>query len=127
MHDTQRMRAQIQAEEGVSPPAWSQNARLGRFTNFVNLLDMCGVAVPSGVLRYDHADAVARGLPWARLRHAHAHTGAQAPMPRPTNSSCFTSVHLTSSKESQVATSGGCLSPLDRLPPSAHVPGRLLF
>lgn len=26
---------------------WSQNANLGRFTNFVNLLDMCGVAVPS--------------------------------------------------------------------------------
>jgi allophanate hydrolase len=29
----------------------SKNANLGRFTNFVNLLDMCGVSVPSGLLR----------------------------------------------------------------------------
>eukprot|EP00803_Ostreobium_quekettii_P003778 evm.model.scf_329EXC.2 EVM.evm.TU.scf_329EXC.2 scf_329EXC:17023-24592(+) len=39
---------EIMDEEGVSPPTWSQNANLGRFTNFVNLMDMCGVAVPSG-------------------------------------------------------------------------------
>jgi len=29
----------------------TKNANLGRFTNFVNLLDMCGVSVPSGVLK----------------------------------------------------------------------------
>lgn len=29
----------------------TKNANLGRFTNFVNLLDMCGVSVPSGLLR----------------------------------------------------------------------------
>ena len=28
-----------------------KNANLGRFTNFVNLLDMCGVSVYSGLLR----------------------------------------------------------------------------
>lgn len=30
---------------------WDYNANLGRFTNFVNLLDMAGIAVPSGLLR----------------------------------------------------------------------------
>ena len=30
---------------------WDRNGNLGKFTNFVNLLNMCGVAVPSGVLR----------------------------------------------------------------------------
>ena len=29
---------------------WEYNANLGRFTNFVNLLDMAGIAVPSGLL-----------------------------------------------------------------------------
>jgi hypothetical protein len=28
-----------------------KNANLGRFTNFVNLLDMCGVSVYSSLLR----------------------------------------------------------------------------
>ncbi len=31
---------------------WTRNAKLGRFTNFVNLLDMCAVSVPSAV--YTH-------------------------------------------------------------------------
>ncbi len=31
---------------------WTRNAKLGRFTNFVNLLDMCAVAVPSAVYRH---------------------------------------------------------------------------
>ena len=31
---------------------WTRNAKLGRFTNFVNLLDMCAVSVPSAV--YQH-------------------------------------------------------------------------
>ena len=30
---------------------WAKNTNLGRFTNFVNLLDMAAVAVPSGILR----------------------------------------------------------------------------
>lgn len=46
-----------QAEEGADPPAWTQNAKLGRFTNFVNLLDMCGIAIPSGLVSYDAAHA----------------------------------------------------------------------
>ena len=29
----------------------TKNANLGRFTNFVNLLDMCGVSVPSGLMK----------------------------------------------------------------------------
>ena len=29
----------------------TKNAKLGGFTNFVNLLDMCGVSVPSGLLK----------------------------------------------------------------------------
>ena len=32
-------------------PTWPRNGNLGRFTNFVNLLDMCGIAVPSGMLQ----------------------------------------------------------------------------
>ncbi len=47
---------EIQTEEDTSEPKWTQNANLGRFTNFVNLLDMCGVAVPAGTLHLD-ADA----------------------------------------------------------------------
>lgn len=31
---------------------WTRNAKLGRFTNFVNLLDMCAVSVPSAVYRH---------------------------------------------------------------------------
>ena len=30
--------------------SWLRNGNLGRFTNFVNLQDMCGIAVPSGIL-----------------------------------------------------------------------------
>jgi len=38
------------------PPKPEKNTNLGRWTNFVNLLDMCGVSVPSGVLRLEDAD-----------------------------------------------------------------------
>lgn len=31
----------------------SKNANLGRFTNFANLLDLCGVSVPSGLMQLD--------------------------------------------------------------------------
>jgi len=44
-------RAEIVAEEGGGAElSWEKNAKLGRFTNFVNLLDLAAVAVPSGVL-----------------------------------------------------------------------------
>ena len=43
-------------EKHADPPTWALNAKLGRFTNFVNLLDMCGVSVPSGVLRSSGSD-----------------------------------------------------------------------
>ena len=38
-------------EQLPEQPTWPRNANLGRFTNFVNLLDMCGIAVPSGLLQ----------------------------------------------------------------------------
>lgn len=42
---------QEKAGEGA-PLTWAFNGRLGRFTNFVNLMDMCGISVPSGVLTH---------------------------------------------------------------------------
>ena len=45
--------AEIEAQEkGPGAPTWGHNAKLGRFTNFVNLLDMAGVSVPSGLLHH---------------------------------------------------------------------------
>lgn len=38
----------------------TRNANLGRFTNFVNLLDMCGLSVPSGVLMVGEGSDEAR-------------------------------------------------------------------
>lgn len=44
--------AEIDAEEKLGPSVtWAKNTNLGRFTNFVNLLDMAAVAVPSSILR----------------------------------------------------------------------------
>ena len=37
--------------EAVLADPVEQNARLGRFTNFVNLMDLAGVAVPAGFTR----------------------------------------------------------------------------
>ena len=43
---------EIEAEEKLATSVtWAKNTNLGRFTNFVNLLDMAAVAVPSGILR----------------------------------------------------------------------------
>eukprot|EP00879_Flechtneria_rotunda_P022533 GHRR01023789.1.p1 GENE.GHRR01023789.1~~GHRR01023789.1.p1 ORF type:complete len:423 (+),score=144.74 GHRR01023789.1:210-1478(+) len=46
-------------EEAKPIPSWPLNAKNGRFTNFVNLLDMCGIALPSGVLKVDYASQTA--------------------------------------------------------------------
>lgn len=35
----------------VKQVSWGYNANLGRFTNFVNLMDMAGIAIPSGLLQ----------------------------------------------------------------------------
>ena len=64
MHDFQALDnhtcVQVIEEESALPkPGWSRNTKLGRFTNFVNLLDMCGVAIPSGTVQYDPAAATA--------------------------------------------------------------------
>ena len=40
----------LTASPDVDQVTWEYNANLGRFTNFVNLLDMAGIAVPSGLL-----------------------------------------------------------------------------
>eukprot|EP00775_Hariotina_reticulata_P014156 gene14156-14294_t len=45
---------EIADTEDTATPSWPLNAKNGRFTNFVNLLDMCGIAVPSGLLRVDY-------------------------------------------------------------------------
>lgn len=70
---------EVEAEEGADPPAWTQNAKLGRFTNFVNLLGMCGAAFPSGVVAYDAAALPEDAPQAARARTAHlASTGPTA-------------------------------------------------
>jgi allophanate hydrolase len=46
---------EIADTEEQAAPTWPLNAKNGRFTNFVNLLDMCGIAVPSGLLAVDYA------------------------------------------------------------------------
>jgi allophanate hydrolase len=51
--------AEINDTEDAAAPTWPLNAKNGRFTNFVNLLDMCGIAVPSGLLRVDYSAAEA--------------------------------------------------------------------
>lgn len=44
---------EIEAEEKTNDTVtWTRNGKLGRFTNFVNLLDMCAVSVPSAVYRH---------------------------------------------------------------------------
>eukprot|EP00891_Asterochloris_glomerata_P000621 jgi/Astpho2/621/Aster-04463 len=59
------------AEQDDKPAqvTWKKNAKLGRFTNFVNLLDMCGVAVPSAIYTHPkldpetlHGEAKQRGV-----------------------------------------------------------------
>ena len=42
---------------------WAKNGNLGRFTNFVNLMDMAAVAVPSGIMRCKPAPAGSTGRP----------------------------------------------------------------
>lgn len=47
--------AEIEGQEKggeAAPLTWAFNGRLGRFTNFVNLMDMCGISVPAGVLSH---------------------------------------------------------------------------
>ena len=44
--------AEVEAEEkDSSPPSWDKNALSGLFTNFVNLLDMAAISVPSAILK----------------------------------------------------------------------------
>lgn len=45
------------------------NSNLGHYTNFVNLLDLAAVAVPTGVR---DADAVSAALPWGITLVAHS-------------------------------------------------------
>ena len=56
--------AEVEAEEKArSPPTWDKNTLSGRFTNFVNLLDMAAISVPSAILRSPdlHAEAAKGG------------------------------------------------------------------
>ena len=55
-------RAEIDTEEKLAPSVtWAKNTNLGRFTNFVNLLDMAAVAVPSGILKCEAIHSNATG------------------------------------------------------------------
>ncbi|GLC42946.1 hypothetical protein PLESTB_000289000 [Pleodorina starrii] len=63
--------AEVAEEEAAETPSWSRNAKLGRFTNFVNLLDMCGIAVPSGLVSYDSAVLSENASEAERRRAAH--------------------------------------------------------
>ncbi|GIL80104.1 hypothetical protein Vretifemale_9289 [Volvox reticuliferus] len=69
--------AEVAEEESAETPSWTRNAKLGRFTNFVNLLDMCGIAIPSGLVSYDSA-ALSEGASEAERRRA-AHLAATGP------------------------------------------------
>ena len=55
--------AEIEADEKqASTVSWDKNGNLGRFTNFVNLMDMAAIAVPSGILRCQPIPAEATGV-----------------------------------------------------------------
>lgn len=54
--------AEIEADEKLaSTVTWDKNGNLGRFTNFVNLMDMAAIAVPSGILRCKPAPSGSTG------------------------------------------------------------------
>ena len=45
--------AEVEEEEKRNePPTWPKNTLNGRFTNFVNLLDMAAISVPSTVITH---------------------------------------------------------------------------
>eukprot|EP01025_Chloroclados_australasicus_P012073 TRINITY_DN154_c0_g2_i2.p1 TRINITY_DN154_c0_g2~~TRINITY_DN154_c0_g2_i2.p1 ORF type:complete len:500 (+),score=75.98 TRINITY_DN154_c0_g2_i2:43-1542(+) len=45
---------EILEEEQATDPQWTQNANLGYYTNFVNLFDMAGIAIPAGNITLDY-------------------------------------------------------------------------
>jgi hypothetical protein len=49
-------------EKQAEAVSWAKNGNLGRFTNFVNLMDMAAVAVPSGIIRCQPIHAEATGM-----------------------------------------------------------------
>ena len=74
--------AEIEAQEKrADPPTWSHNAKLGRFTNFVNLLDMCAVSVPSGLLHCPRLSPdIAEGVRLSRTAVAQSTQQAYTPV-----------------------------------------------
>lgn len=66
---------EIADTEAQPTPSWPLNAKNGRFTNFVNLLDMCGVSVPSGLLTVDYSTAAAASTAAARTERLKASGG----------------------------------------------------
>ena len=62
--------AEVEAEEKeAASVSWPKNANLGRFTNFVNLMDMAAIAVPSGVLRCAEPQAASDRTGAVQLPH----------------------------------------------------------
>jgi allophanate hydrolase len=71
--------AEIADSEDAPQPSWPLNAKNGRFTNFVNLLDMCGIAIPQALLRVDYAsEAAGAGSGAQRAARLAASGGPQA-------------------------------------------------
>lgn len=58
---------EIADTESQTTPTWPCNAKNGRFTNFVNLLDLCGISIPSGLLHVDYSTPEAGASAAARV------------------------------------------------------------
>ncbi|BDA50535.1 probable urea amidolyase [Coccomyxa sp. Obi] len=63
---------EVEAEEKQAEVvSWPKNANLGRFTNFVNLMDLAAIAVPSGVLHCEEPSAASDPTGEVARRAAH--------------------------------------------------------
>lgn len=62
-------------EQQEPTPTWPRNAKNGRFTNFVNLLDMCGISIPSGLLDVDYSTSEAAATAELRVQRLQASGG----------------------------------------------------
>ena len=59
---------ELTEQEAAAPPVATYNAYLGTFTNFVNLLGMCALSVPAGMLPPMPQEVRARRLPSLEAR-----------------------------------------------------------
>lgn len=103
---------QVLEEETADKPSWGRNAKLGRFTNFVNLLDMCGIALPSGLVTYDAAQlSEVGGRAGGRL----CFLLPLPPRPRPFAAAATAVLHMHGRSPTRI-----CTRAPPRLPPTPH-------